>query len=408
MAGASSLKLQAGEHRIAVIRRHWWFAVRTLCWLAPVLSLVPLYAIADYGLPGAGLAAYANAVDFGVLVAAGLVLLTWLFRDVAPWLATSWVLTDLRLIERRGIARVRRREAYLRSVRPLDAWQKGIAARLFGYGDLAVEVEGRGSRFTLSWIAQPRELETVLQSLIQDAQDEHRRLRYTGGERIQAALARIFYGGSGEHGTPTIELERITRLMVSVQRRLGGSTILYATRRHPIAFVRGLLVELIAGSLAWLAIWVLQPALPPTALVASGAALVLWLCCLIVDWRTRLYVLTPECVLRLHSRVAFARRDTPVELHAVRDVVACSDPISGRLLNTGSIVLERRGAKPVTLHAVPDPDHLKRLIHAGIEEAEERDRLAKQEHLAGELTDWFEQYHRMQGSPEGAQQSGLT
>lgn len=399
MARASSLKLQAGEHCIAVIRRHWWFAVRPLVWLVPILSLLPLYALADYCWPGAGLARHSVDVDIAIIAMAGLVLLKWLVRDILAWAAASWVLTDLRLIEQRGLAGMRRREAFLHSARLRGITQHGLRARILGYGDLVVEVEGRGSFFTLSRVARPRELEAALQSLIQQAQDERRRLNGVGDGRIQAALSRVFRGGTGEHDTPTIELEQITPLMLAAQRRLVGSTILYATHRHPIVFARNLLIEVVLSCIAFLALWVLQPVITVGMIAAFAMAVALWFFWLVLDWKTCLYVLTSERVVRLHGPLAFRRGATSIALREIRDVVACSAPISGRLMNIGSIVLERRAVAPVTLDAVPDPDRLKRLIHGGMEAAAEQARIADQEHLAGDLAEWFEQYHLMQESP---------
>ncbi len=399
MAGASSLKLQAGEHRVALIRRHWWFVVGPLCWLIPLLALLPLYALADYCLPGAGLAAYSGGVDVAILVVAALLVLKWLGRDVADWLATCWVLTNMRLIEQHGMAGVRRREAPLRSARPCEAVRDGAFARLLDFGDLVVEVEGRGSRFVLSRISRPRELEAAVQQLALEAQEEHRRLHGSGDERIQAALTRLFRGGNGEHNSPTIELEEITPLTVSAQRRLGGATILYATRRHPLVLVRRLLVGLCALAALWLVAWVWMSPVPLARALGLAAAGTAWLGWLILDWRARLYIVTPEYVVRLRGLFALGRSDQVIDLGAIRDVVACTAAISGRLLNTGSLVLDLRDAPPVTLRSVPDPDHLKRVIHGGIEAAHEHAVLAEQEHLAGGLSEWFEQYHRMNASP---------
>jgi len=151
--------------------------------------------------------------------------------------------------------------------------------------------------------------------------------------------------------------------------------------------------------IAFLVLWVWQPAITSGMIAAFATAITMWFFWLVLDWNTRLYVLTSERVVRLHSPLAFTRGDTSIALRAIRDVVACSAPISGRLMNVGSIVLERRALAPVTLDAVPDPDRLKRLIHGGMEAAEEDARIADQEHLAGDLAEWFEQYHLMQESP---------
>jgi hypothetical protein len=402
MASASSLKLQPGEHRIAVIRGHWWLVVRPLVWIVPLLACLPVYALADYCLPAAGLARFSDGIDIAVLSAIGLLLLKWLLRDVARWSSTWCVLTNLRIVEQRGVATVRRREAYLRSARPRDVTQRGAAAKLLNYGDLVVEIEGRGSLFVLKQVPRPHVLEAALQSLALEAQDDHRRLRGNGDGQIQAALTRIFHGGSGEDNTPTIELERITPLTVYAQRRLmlgGDEAVLFATRRHVALLARGLFLALAADVGVCVVLWAWRPAIPSGAIVVLALFAALWPFLLVFDWRTRLYVLTSERLVRLHNPLSFMRRYDGVELRAVRDVVACSTPIGGRLLNMGSILLERGDDGAFICEAVPDPDHLKRLVHDGIESAFERDRLAEHENLAGRLTDWFEEYHRMQASP---------
>jgi hypothetical protein len=72
---------------------------------------------------------------------------------------------------------------------------------------------------------------------------------------------------------------------------------------------------------------------------------------------------------------------------------------AGQLFSIGSLTIELGGAEPLQLTAVPRPERLQRLIFETIDATLARDRLREQERLAGTLTEWFKEYHRMQSNP---------
>jgi hypothetical protein len=159
--------------------------------------------------------------------------------------------------------------------------------------------------------------------------------------------------------------------------------------------------------------------MPPLALVAAGIAatrflppvparyvpalvafILLWLAWLVLDWRDDLYVLTTERVIDVQRKPFISEMRAVVQIRAVQDVVLRLSSVNGRLFNMGTLTLEA-GGEPLRLTAVPRPEQFQRLIFELIDEAVQRDRLREQERLAGTLTDWFKEYHRMQEEASG-------
>ena len=85
----------------------------------------------------------------GALVFAGVVIFL-------GWLCINYYLTNLRLIDRRGIIGRRIMSISLERVQDVKC-QFGIWGRIFGFGDLEIESAGTYGKITFDFIPSPRE-----------------------------------------------------------------------------------------------------------------------------------------------------------------------------------------------------------------------------------------------------------
>lgn len=112
------------EYSIALVRRSWWYYVRSLL-AGAVLVGLGLYLI--YKGP--------NTSRFGLgLLVVGL--LTWAIIPIARR-SISWLITSDRLIEECGILSTRRRQLELQDIRSIEV-TRSFLQRLTGLGNVVI------------------------------------------------------------------------------------------------------------------------------------------------------------------------------------------------------------------------------------------------------------------------------
>ena len=81
------------------------------------------------------------------------------------WVCTNYYLTNLRLIDERGIIGKRIMSIPLKRIQDVKC-QFGIWGRVFGFGDLEIESAGTYGKITFHFIPSPREFkEKIIQAL---------------------------------------------------------------------------------------------------------------------------------------------------------------------------------------------------------------------------------------------------
>jgi uncharacterized membrane protein YdbT with pleckstrin-like domain len=135
------MKLEAKEKIIFKVHPHWLYVAVPEFTLAILGIFFFLFAYAL--LPQWILILSVVAILFAVLI---------LFLD---WLCTNYYLTNLRLIEERGIIGKRIMMAPLNKVQDITC-EFGIFGRIFGFGNLEIESAGTYGKIVFNFIANPR------------------------------------------------------------------------------------------------------------------------------------------------------------------------------------------------------------------------------------------------------------
>jgi uncharacterized membrane protein YdbT with pleckstrin-like domain len=134
------MRLKDKEKIIFRVHPHWLYVA------FPEFVLVILgaiFLIFAYALPVCVLIVFTGALIFAMLM---------IFLD---WLCTNYYLTNLRLIEERGI--IGKRIMFI----PLDRVQDitckfGVLGKIFSFGDLEIESAGTYGKIIFSFIPNPR------------------------------------------------------------------------------------------------------------------------------------------------------------------------------------------------------------------------------------------------------------
>jgi uncharacterized membrane protein YdbT with pleckstrin-like domain len=135
------MKLEIKEKIIFKVHPHWFYVAVPESTLAIFGIFSFLFASAL--LPKWILTLFVIAILFATLI---------LFLD---WICINYYLTDLRLIEERGIIGKRIMMAPLNKVQDITC-KFGIMGRIFGFGNLEIESAGTYGKIVFSFIANPR------------------------------------------------------------------------------------------------------------------------------------------------------------------------------------------------------------------------------------------------------------
>jgi len=88
------------------------------------------------------------------------------------WLCTNYYLTNLRLIDERGIIGKRIMSIPLKRIQDVKC-QFGIWGRIFGFGDIEIESAGTYGKITFHFIPNPRKMQERIKEAVSNL---HRQL----------------------------------------------------------------------------------------------------------------------------------------------------------------------------------------------------------------------------------------
>ncbi|MBO0732500.1 MAG: PH domain-containing protein [Acidimicrobiaceae bacterium] len=142
--------LNDGEDVAVEVHPHWKFLV------APVSALVAVLA----GAIAAAVLGAPSAVLW-VVVAALLLAIVWLLGRYARWKTIALVVTNLRLIDRRGLLAKSGREIPLDHLSDIS-YRQSIFDRMLGCGDLMLESAGRDSVEVFPDLPRPARLQNEI------------------------------------------------------------------------------------------------------------------------------------------------------------------------------------------------------------------------------------------------------
>lgn len=397
-------RLADAERRVLVVRQHPWLLVRPALWMAlPLLVLLGVFVLT---------AVAPNALfsqNSGLLVVADLALLVvmlahWCLHELLDWYACVYIITSQRVIGQVGLVAIQRREVPLKNIEESNYSISGAQARFFDFGDLRVHTSGAHGSLVFRAVAHPRRVQALLAAQV-------RAYRQQGGVLSPAdmpsvaelALRRIVQGDAVARSMePTVPFRPPSQLSRRVHRRLNllpEEVILDSMRRHPLVLARAMLVPL----MCLIAVLVL-PGLWETARIATasmvvGLGIMLWLGWHILDWANDLYIVTSERLIELVQTPLFFEMRNAVQLRAVQDIVLTVSSAGARVLNVGDVVIETGGnGPPLVFRTVADPERLQNQIASAIESLRTRDRQREADRLAGTLSEWFAEYHRLNRS----------
>jgi membrane protein YdbS with pleckstrin-like domain len=148
--GYSRRLLNPGERVLVDVRPHWWYLA------GPVSLLVLVIA----GAIAAFVESAPRWVSWIVLVALALSVL-WLASRYVRWVTSRLIVTDSRVIERRGLVARSGREIPLNALTDIG-YRQSIFERIIGAGNVILESAGRRSQEVFPDLPNPAYIHNVI------------------------------------------------------------------------------------------------------------------------------------------------------------------------------------------------------------------------------------------------------
>jgi uncharacterized membrane protein YdbT with pleckstrin-like domain len=181
--------LSDGEIIVTEFRQHWKLLVVPIAWFALALIVIGLI---EWVLPDGDAWDWVQWIlTFAVIGAA----IWFVVRPIVSWLTTRYVLTNERLITRRGLLAKSGIEIPLENITNVNFSQTAVE-RMLGAGDLLVESAGTTGQSEFKNIPRPDNFAALLYKV-----REERSVSIQGGTVVQAPDA-----------DPTEQLQRLKQL----------------------------------------------------------------------------------------------------------------------------------------------------------------------------------------------------
>jgi membrane protein YdbS with pleckstrin-like domain len=148
--GYSRRLLNPGEKVLVDVRPHWWYLAGPVCLLVLVIA----------GAIAAFVESVPKWVSWLVLVALALSAL-WLAARYVRWVTSRLIVTDARVIERRGIVARSGREIPLNALTDIG-YRQSIFERIIGAGNVILESAGRRSQEVFPDLPNPAYIHNVI------------------------------------------------------------------------------------------------------------------------------------------------------------------------------------------------------------------------------------------------------
>jgi membrane protein YdbS with pleckstrin-like domain len=150
--------LREGEQVVVDVRPHWWY-------------LSGAIAVAVVTIAGTITAAVASIPGWVVWVALTVMVVSvlWLLTRYIRWVTSRLIVTDFRIIERRGVISRRGREIPMSALTNIG-YHQSLFERIIGAGDVILESAGRDSREVFPDLPRPAQIHNEIYTQLENWQ----------------------------------------------------------------------------------------------------------------------------------------------------------------------------------------------------------------------------------------------
>ncbi|WP_020576847.1 PH domain-containing protein [Actinopolymorpha alba] len=163
--GIPAKLLGEDEQLVMSMRTHWKIMIGPvlllLCTAAAAVVLVALIPAGEYQ----------QWVQLGIVVLAGLAVLIYSVWPFLNWIASTYAVTDRRLITRQGVITRTGRDIPLTRVNDVSS-ERGLIDRLLGCGTLVIWSAGEQGKVTLPDVPHVEDVQRMISELVYAREDD--------------------------------------------------------------------------------------------------------------------------------------------------------------------------------------------------------------------------------------------
>lgn len=406
---------EPGEVVRRVVHKHWFFLVPAALPLIGSLALlvVVTWLTTAVNEPPA-LWETLYVVTFLLVVGTGF---WFVWKDLILWWLESYIITNKRIIDSRGLLQPTRRETPLEKVQQVGLDLDSPLAYLLGYGNVHLYLTG--GDVVLKDVSHPREVKDAIHGITEDIKKKKPPKEKTplpDDPELSALLSSLAqakevkplpdadkdyppFSNPDHLKGPRRTFGFPLRIHADVHYLSGEYTVKYIQRSRFVLYKRLMLPTLlIIGALSLGAIF------PAFNLVGQPLAsywwfivglvvfsMLIWMALIYANYVDDVYILTNKRIIDIERRLSFlfeARSET--EYKNIRDIKVKVPNVIERMLDIGDVFVETPGSSPdITLYSVDHPFVVQDTIYGIKGFKEKADKAEAEKKEKEQIYDWF-------------------
>ncbi|GCE05395.1 PH domain-containing protein [Dictyobacter aurantiacus] len=373
---------QPGENVLMVVRRHWWFLLRP-AWpfLVSALSIIAISFIA-VSYPALG--SLWILLEIAAVVATLVTGVWFIYRHLIAWWYETYIITDRRLINARGLLEPTRQQTPIEKVEQVGIGVDTLPGHLFNFG--TVHVYLAGGDLYIREVPRPKAVRDAIQGIsteIKAKKPKPPAPPEPSDPELAAVLKSLAKGKEvpklpnadenlppirGENGRflgPRRTFGGILRLPCDVRYVSGEYTVMYVQRSQYLLWRNIAVPVLLLVLLAPITLFAPGTGLIPYSiwqywwifmgLVLLGLLLTIFL--IYTNFVDDVYILTNRRIIDIERHYGlFFETSLEVEYKSVRDIRVQVPGVIARFFDVGHVYIETPGSNPdVVLSYVDHP-----------------------------------------------------
>lgn len=406
---------EPNEEVRVIVRKHWWFLVKPA--LPLLASIVGIFLV---------LVAAASFPQYGIIWAyleIGMILLAigagvwFVWKDLVVWWVETYIVTDKRIINSRGLLQPTRQETPIEKVTQVGVDVKTPLAAILDFG--TVHVYLTGGDLVMKEVPHPREIKDAIQGVtdvVKANKKKEEPIPVPQDPELASVLKKLAEGkpvpklaDADENYPPPRDPDRVR----GPRRTFGGvlhipSRIHYMSGEYTVRYIQRSQYVLLKNLLvpAFLIILILPIAIVPPSIgyipttlqtywwLIMGLlflALLLALFLVYIDWLDDIYVLTNRRIIDIERKFFFTVESRiAAEYKNVRDIKVKVPNVLERFLDVGDVFVETPGNSPdIIFKTVDHPFLIQDEIYAIKNHKDKEDKIKKENDERILLQTWF-------------------
>lgn len=398
-----------------VVRQHWWFLVQpALPFLAAVIGIFLVLGLAA-AFPAYGVIwAYLEIAVVLLTIGTG-VWFAW--KDLAVWWVESYVITNKRIINSRGLLQPTRQETPIEKVQQVGLDIKTPLEVLLGFG--TVHVYLAGGDLVMKHVPDPRKVKDALQGIsdvIKAKKKSPEAIPVPQDPELASVLKKLAEGkavpklaDADEHYPAPRNPDQVRgprRTFVGflhipsrIHYMSGEQTVRYIQRSQYV-----LLKNLIVPTLLILLVLPIAIVPPSAGYIPTTLQMYWWLVMgliflglllsllfVYISWLDDIYILTNRRIIDIERKFLFTVESRfEVEYKNIRDIKVKVSNVVERFLDIGNVYIETPGNSPdVVFKSVDHPFLIQDEVYAIRNHKDKEDKVKKENDERKLLQTWF-------------------